>query len=197
MTSGRLHAGIPSAASRSSSSNPDNASARGSRAPRPDGIPRRSVAFASSTDVRARPNASRAERSSVGTRPFLRRLVTAGDCRGGSGRTGQGKHPDTIEPLSDLVVLRIAATTGHVGLARATATAMAARLDFTYDRLTDLHIAIDEVCGRVLATSDPPAVRLELTFEPGPDGLTVSVASDGRLKSGTQFLTPESQRILD
>ena len=94
-------------------------------------------------------------------------------------------------------MLRIAATTGHVGLARATATAMAARLDFTYDRLTDLHIAIDEVCGRVLATSDPPAVRLELTFEPGPDGLTVSVASDGRLKSGTQFLNSWSRMILD
>ena len=95
--------------------------------------------------------------------------------------------------MSDLITLGIAATTGHVGLARATATALAARLDFTYDRLTDLHIAIDEVCGRVLATSDPPATRLELTFEPQPDGLAVTVASDGRLKPGGQFLNAWSK----
>lgn len=99
--------------------------------------------------------------------------------------------------MSEHVVLRIAATTGHVGLARATATAMAARLDFTYDRLTDLHIAIDEVCGRVLATSDPPARRLELTFEPGGTDLRVTVRGDGKLKPETQFLNPWSKVILE
>ena len=84
-----------------------------------------------------------------------------------------------------------------MGLARATATALAARLDFTYDRLTDLHIAIDEVCGRVLATSDPPARNLELTFEPLETGLRISVKSDGSLKPGAQFLNSWSRIILD
>jgi len=98
--------------------------------------------------------------------------------------------------LSELVTLRIEATTGHVGLARATATALAARLDFTYDRLMDLHIALDEVCGRVLATSDPPATSLELGFEPDEAGLTVTVTSDGALKPGGPFLNPWSQMIL-
>jgi hypothetical protein len=99
--------------------------------------------------------------------------------------------------LSDQVILRIPATTGHIGLARATATALAARLDFTYDRLTDLHIAIDEVCGRVLAASDPPPRRLELAFEPTEAALEVSVRGDSPLKPGAQFLNAWSQVILD
>ena len=99
--------------------------------------------------------------------------------------------------MSEFITLRIAATTGHVGLARATATALAARLDFTYDRLMDLHIALDEVCGRVLATSDPPANRVEVTFEPDEAGLGVTVTSDGALKPGGSFLNPWSQMILD
>ena len=99
--------------------------------------------------------------------------------------------------MSDHITLRIPGTTGHVGLARATASALAARLDFTYDRLTDLHIAIDEVCGRVLATSDPPARHLELTFEPLETGLRISVKGDGSLKPGAQFLNSWSKIILD
>lgn len=103
----------------------------------------------------------------------------------------------TIVRLSDHITLRIPGTTGHVGLARATATALAARLDFSYDRLTDLHIAIDEVCGRVLATSDPAAQHLALTFEPLEAGLRISVTGDGTLKPGAQFLNSWSKMILD
>ena len=99
--------------------------------------------------------------------------------------------------MSELITLRVAATTGHVGVARAAATAIAAPLDFTYDRLTDLHIAIDEACGRVLATSDPPAGHFEVTFEPGETGLVVTVTGDGALKPGAQFLHSWSRAILE
>ncbi len=95
------------------------------------------------------------------------------------------------------MTLRIPATTGHVGLARATATALAALLDFTYDRVTDLHIAIDETCGRVLATSDPAARKLEIAFEPEHGSLRISVRGDGTLKPGAQFLNPWSKVILE
>jgi len=82
-------------------------------------------------------------------------------------------------------------------LARATATALAARLDFTYDRLMDLHIAIDETAGRVLAVSDPPARFLELTFDVSHTALSISVQGDGRLKPGAEFLNPWSRLILE
>jgi hypothetical protein len=82
-------------------------------------------------------------------------------------------------------------------LARATATALAARLDFTYDRLMDLHIAIDEASGRVLAVSDPPARFLEVTFLIEPDRLSISVGGDGRLEPGADFLNPWSKLILE
>ena len=100
-------------------------------------------------------------------------------------------------PLSERILLRVDATTGHVGVVRATATALAARLDYTYDRITDLHIAIDEVCGRILATSDPPATRFDVTFTVEPGALRVEIRGDGSLRSGADFLNPWSKMILE
>jgi serine/threonine-protein kinase RsbW len=99
--------------------------------------------------------------------------------------------------LAEQVRLRIPATTGHIGLARATATSLAARLDFTYDRLMDLHIAIDETGGRVLAACDPPARHLDVTFEIRPDALAITVRGDSRLKPGAEFLNSWSRLILE
>jgi hypothetical protein len=98
--------------------------------------------------------------------------------------------------LSDEVTIRIPASTSHVRLVRATASALAALLDFTYDRITDLHIAIDEICSRLLATSDPGASRLEITFHLEDDGLRIEATSDVRMKPGAIFLTTWSEAIL-
>jgi hypothetical protein len=99
--------------------------------------------------------------------------------------------------LSDQVTIRIPATTRHVALVRATATTLAALLDFTYDRLTDLHIAIDEVCSRILATSSPRASRLEVTFTLQEGGMKIDARGDSPIKSGEEFLTTWSKAILD
>ena len=99
--------------------------------------------------------------------------------------------------MSEHVHLRIPATTGHIGLARATATTLAARLDFTYDRLMDLHIAIDEAAGRVLAACEPPPGFLSVAFAANPDGLSIAVHSDTPLKPGAEFLNPWSKLILE
>lgn len=99
--------------------------------------------------------------------------------------------------MSDQILLRIPATIGHIGLARATATALAARLDFTYDRLMDLHIALDEAGARVLAVTEPPPLALEFRFDLSPDGLDISVSADARLKPGAEFLNPWSKLILE
>jgi serine/threonine-protein kinase RsbW len=99
--------------------------------------------------------------------------------------------------LSDRVVIRIPATTSHVKLVRATASSLAGLLDFTYDRLMDLHIAIDEICSRIMATSTPPARRLEVTFELEDGALRISARGDTPLGKEAPFLTSWAKTILD
>jgi serine/threonine-protein kinase RsbW len=113
-------------------------------------------------------------------------------------------HPDgrnspagTIPPLSERVVIKIPASTKHVALVRATATSLAALLDFTYDRITDLHIAIDEICSRIMATSAPRARRLEVTFTVEDDSLRIQACGDAPARSDVPFLTTWSRAILD
>ena len=99
--------------------------------------------------------------------------------------------------MSDQVVIRIPASTKHVALARATATSLAALLDFTYDRITDLHIAIDEICSRIMATSAPGGRRLEITFHLEDGGLRISACGDAPAHTSVPFLTTWSKAILD
>ena len=82
-------------------------------------------------------------------------------------------------------------------LVRAAASALAALLDFTYDQITDLHIAIDEVCSRILATSTPPPSRLEVTFHIEGSMLRVEACGDTKIKKGADFLSPFSKAILN
>jgi serine/threonine-protein kinase RsbW len=102
-----------------------------------------------------------------------------------------------IRPVSDRVVIRIPASTRHVSLVRATATSLAAMLDFTYDRITDLHIAIDEICSRILATSAPKARRLEITFMVEEDSLRIKACGDAPARPDIPFLTTWSRAILE
>jgi serine/threonine-protein kinase RsbW len=105
--------------------------------------------------------------------------------------------PGRIHPLPDTVVVRIPASTPHIALVRAAASALAAQRDFTYDRITDLHIAIDEVCSRILATSGPKATRIEVTFTIEEEGLRISALGDTPLRAGASFLTTLSKAIFD
>jgi hypothetical protein len=77
------------------------------------------------------------------------------------------------------------------------ASALAALRNFTYDRITDLHIAIDEVASRILATSSPPPSHLEVTFVMEEEGIRVLAHGDRPLKEGTEFLTSWSRAILE
>lgn len=86
-----------------------------------------------------------------------------------------------------------------MGLARAVASSLAALLDFTYDRITDLHIGIDEACSRVMAVSEhPPGGRshIELTFGIEDGGLRVVAMGEGPTKPGAVLLNVWSETIL-
>ncbi len=99
--------------------------------------------------------------------------------------------------MTDRVTIRIPANSAHVGLIRATGSALAALLDFTYDRITDLHIAIDEVCSRIMATSSPPPSYLEVTFVINGGQMEVIAKGDQPVKDGSEFLTSWSRAILE
>ncbi len=98
--------------------------------------------------------------------------------------------------MSDEISIRIPASTAHIGLVRAAASALAAHLDFTYDRITDLHIALDEVCSRILATARTPASRLEVTFQLEDGVVTVMASGDSPRREDVPFLTPWAEMIL-
>jgi serine/threonine-protein kinase RsbW len=98
--------------------------------------------------------------------------------------------------LADQIVLRVPASTSHIGLVRAAAGALAALLDFTYDRITDLHIAIDEACSRIMATADPSPGRIEITFTVDEEALGVSASGDVPIKPGATLLNVWSETIL-
>jgi hypothetical protein len=99
--------------------------------------------------------------------------------------------------VSDQVTIRIPPSTHHVGLVRATGTALAALLDFTLDQISDLELALTEVCSRIVATSSPAPSRLEITFYVEEDSLEVEARGDTPIKEGEEFLTSLSKAILD
>ena len=75
------------------------------------------------------------------------------------------------------VVVTTPARPEYVRVLRAVARAVAARLDFTYDRIEDLHLVVDEACAAVLGHADG-ATRLTMRLEPLDDRVVVFVSSD-------------------
>jgi anti-sigma regulatory factor (Ser/Thr protein kinase) len=98
--------------------------------------------------------------------------------------------------VGDELTIRVPPAITYVGLIRAMASGLAARLDFTYDQIMDLHIAIDEICSRLLdTTADPTA--LEVAFSVEGDALSFAVEAEGTPRADRDLLNPWSQRILD
>ena len=98
--------------------------------------------------------------------------------------------------MSDHVTIRIPPATAYVGLVRAMASGLAARLDFTYDQIMDLHIAIDEVCSRLLDTAAAPSA-IEFRFGIAEGQLSFEATADGEVREDREFLNPLSRMILE
>lgn len=98
--------------------------------------------------------------------------------------------------MNDEISIRIPPTTTHVALVRALASGLGARLDLSYDRITDLHIAVDELCSRLLATSQDPEA-LEAVFSLGDGSLTMRIRAVGPTRPDRPFLNPWSRKILE
>lgn len=75
--------------------------------------------------------------------------------------------------MTDKVTLEFAADTENVSLARSLAAAMAARADFTLDRVEDARLAVDEAVAQVIDSGSTG--RVSCVFELDDGWLTMTV----------------------
>ena len=85
--------------------------------------------------------------------------------------------------VSTPITLRIPASSAWVVLARTTATACCARLDFGVDRLEDVRLAGDEVAAMLIADAVPGS-EIRCVFTPY-DGGELDIALSATTASGT------------
>jgi serine/threonine-protein kinase RsbW len=78
------------------------------------------------------------------------------------------------------IVATVPARPEYIRVFRAVARAVAARADFTTDRIEDLHLAVDEACAEVLSVR-VEAGTLTLRISTGQESLIVLVCSDAEV----------------
>ena len=98
--------------------------------------------------------------------------------------------------MSETVTVRIPADTTHVALLRAAASALAARLGFPLDRITELQIVVDEVCSRLMAITAGPT-RITMELRPAETGIGIVASADGPRRTGKELLSEWSRVILE
>jgi serine/threonine-protein kinase RsbW len=76
------------------------------------------------------------------------------------------------------VQIETPATGAYLAVVRAAATGLAAGLDFTYEQIDDLRIAVDEACAQLLAhRAGAQVLRVAYALEEA--ALTIEVTVDG------------------
>ena len=100
------------------------------------------------------------------------------------------------EVRSGTVGLSIPAGPGLLSLARATAAATAARLDFSYDEIEDLRLAVDELCFSLTGAGDH-AGQLHLTFSFDDDLVEVEGWLEGGPDEAKVVSNDLSETVLD
>ncbi len=98
--------------------------------------------------------------------------------------------------MSDTVTVRIPGDTSHVALLRAAASALAARMDFPIDRITELQIVVDEVCSRLMAVTETPT-HITMELRPADHGIDLIARTEGPRRSGRELLSEWSRVILE
>lgn len=76
------------------------------------------------------------------------------------------------------MVATVPARPEYVRVLRAVARAVAARFDFTYDRIEDVHLAVDEACAAVLSLPAAEAGVLTMRLDSREGTIVVLVCSD-------------------
>jgi serine/threonine-protein kinase RsbW len=77
--------------------------------------------------------------------------------------------------------LEIPASGAYLSVVRAAATGLAAQLQFTYEEIDDLRIAVDEACAQLLARrGSADTLRIRYHLEPAELWVEVSVEAPDR-----------------
>ncbi len=88
------------------------------------------------------------------------------------------KVPEARTPsppeVSDVVEIRLPASSAYLSVLRTATAGLAARLDFTLDEIEDLRIAVDEACA-LLLTQAVAEADLRCRFELDDNSLAVTV----------------------
>lgn len=77
---------------------------------------------------------------------------------------------------SSVVRLEIPASAAYLAVARAAASGLAAQLQFTFDQLDDLRIAVDEACTQLLDRSGGDTLQVAYLLEEATGELCVEVS---------------------
>jgi serine/threonine-protein kinase RsbW len=85
--------------------------------------------------------------------------------------TRSGREP----AMTSTVHLEIPASGAYLSVVRAAATGLAAQLQFTYEEIDDLRIAVDEACTQLLARRGS-ATTLNVAYHLADAGLQVDVS---------------------
>jgi serine/threonine-protein kinase RsbW len=92
------------------------------------------------------------------------------------------------------VVATVPARPEYVRVLRAVARAVAARFDFTYDRIEDLHLVVDEACAALLSVP-AEATSLTMLLSPGDRSVAVYVSSDAEVDA-QEWPPPQMEESL-
>lgn len=100
-------------------------------------------------------------------------------------KSGGKPPPAAPEPGAQL---RIPANAEYVRVARMTATGVASRLNFSYEEIEDIKLALAEACNNAILHAALPTVKTSaapptilITITPYPDRLEISVTDEGRI----------------
>jgi serine/threonine-protein kinase RsbW len=90
------------------------------------------------------------------------------------------------------ITVEIPARPEFVRVLRAVAAAVAARMEFPYDTIDDLRMAVDEACAELLGVS-ATATTLRMRLTPGDGRVAAVVAIDA---DGEDWPPPDAERSL-
>jgi serine/threonine-protein kinase RsbW len=90
------------------------------------------------------------------------------------------------------VVVSVPARAEFVHVLRSVVASVAARLDFPYDAIEDLRIAVDEACAQLLFQGKG-ATQMRVRITPSAGGIDVVVSADA---ADVAWPPPEAERSL-